>query len=71
MTLQINLSWWAQAILVVVFAIGALTGKVNWKGSNTTAANPPIVLPSPQVPAATDGWTTPTSGWMAPPAVGP
>jgi len=71
MTLQINLSWWAQAILVVAITIGVLTGKVNWNGSNTTAtANLPIVLQSPQLPAAIDGWSTPTSGWMALTTVG-
>jgi len=71
MTLQINLSWWAQAILVLVLAIGALAGKVSWNWSSTTeAANASIALKEPQLPKSIDGWTTPTSNWLAQTAVG-
>jgi hypothetical protein len=71
MTLQINLSWWAQAILVAVIAIGVLTGKVNWHGSNAgNRTESPVVLQSPKLPIAADGWTAPTSGWMAQPTGG-
>jgi len=66
MTVQLNLSWWAQAILVAMVGIGVLTGKVVWNQPNSTGdSQPTLVVNTPKPTNAGDPWTAPASGWMA------